>query len=192
MLTDMKYGINGSGLAAASILFALAFVSCRMERFQEELVPGDGAAKVEVLFSTGQPETRTSFTDKTGDEYPVIWTENDEAISVSMNYDEASLAPVTPSKDGKSASFKAIFPYSSGNCRFLAVSPYTASGGPSPSRRKTGGDGFHHPDACVHDLWMAVRCPCRGQRPFGKIRQGQQSGEVFGARSHLFLRGYDR
>ena len=130
----MKYGISGSGLAAASILFALAFVSCRMERFQEELVPGDGAAKVEVLFSTGQPETRTSFTDKTGDEYPVIWTENDEAISVSMNYDEASLAPVTPSKDGKSASFKAIFPYSSGNCRFLAVSPSSASGGPSPSR----------------------------------------------------------
>lgn len=130
----MKYSIKGIGLMTASAIMLAMLASCRMETFREELLQEDGGHRVEVRFRADEPGTRTSFTGQEGNEYPVLWTTNDESISVSMSYGDASLAGVVPSEDGRSATFTAMFPYSSAPCRFLALSPGAASLGPSPSR----------------------------------------------------------
>ena len=87
------------------VLAALAaFSSCVQP--QPEEISGSGTA---VSFTAGIPQTRTAFTTPDGDSYPVLWTENDSQVKVSLNAIAVKTAAVTPAPDGKSATFSASF-----------------------------------------------------------------------------------
>ncbi|MGN0202361.1 MAG: hypothetical protein ACI399_05590 [Candidatus Cryptobacteroides sp.] len=77
---------------------ALVFASC-----QKEAALVENGSKT-VSFTATTPETRTSFTEKDGDSYPVLWT-GDENVFVSYNYAAGKSATVTSSDDGKTATF---------------------------------------------------------------------------------------
>ena len=104
-----------------TVAAALAFASCQRE--------GDvnGTEGRTVRFLAGPVETRTAFTtpDATG-QYPVVWTENDTKVKVSLGMGSAVDATVTP--NGATAEFEASVktdevtaPYT-----FYALSPATA------------------------------------------------------------------
>lgn len=107
-------------LAAAAAVVALA--ACQR---QENDVRTDGGRTVRFL--AGPVGTRTVFTapDATG-KYPVEWTANDAKVKVSLNFNSAVNADVTP--NGATAKFEATFktegieaPYT-----FYALSPLAA------------------------------------------------------------------
>ena len=106
-----------------TVAAALAFASCQRE--------GDvsGSEGRTVRFFAGPVETRTAFTtpDATG-KYPVLWTENDTKVKVSMNLASAKEAAVTPASNGQSANFEAQFNTDdvTGPYTFYALSPATA------------------------------------------------------------------
>ena len=104
-----------------TVAAALAFASCQRE--------GDvnGTEGRTVRFLAGPVETRTAFStpDATG-QYPVLWTENDTKVKVSLNMASGVDATVTP--NGATAEFEASVntenaeaPYT-----FYALSPSTA------------------------------------------------------------------
>ena len=104
-----------------TVAAALAFASCQRE--------GDvnGTEGRTVRFLAGPVETRTAFStpDATG-KYPVLWTENDTKVKVSLNMASGVDATVTP--NGATAEFEASVntenaeaPYT-----FYALSPSTA------------------------------------------------------------------
>ena len=104
-----------------TVAAALAFASCQRE--------GDvnGTEGRTVRFLAGPVETRTAFStpDATG-QYPVLWTENDTKVKVSLNMASGVDATVTP--NGATAEFEASVntenaeaPYT-----FYALSPATA------------------------------------------------------------------
>ena len=105
---------------AAAVL--TAFPSC-----VRELSESPSGAQQNIQFTAGVPETRTAFTTPEGDRYPVLWTENDSRVKVSLNAIAVTTAAVTPAPDGKSATFSASFdsgytaPYS-----FFLFSPASA------------------------------------------------------------------
>ena len=105
---------------AAAVL--TAFPSC-----VRELPESPSGAQQNIQFTAGVPETRTAFTTPEGDLYPVLWTENDSRVKVSLNAIAVTTAAVTPAPDGKSATFSASFdsgytaPYS-----FFLFSPASA------------------------------------------------------------------
>ena len=74
-----------------TVAAALAFASCQRE--------GDvnGTEGRTVRFLAGPVETRTAFStpDATG-QYPVLWTENDTKVKVSLNMASGVDATVTP------------------------------------------------------------------------------------------------
>ena len=101
---------------------ATAMTSCAKE-LSEKFEAGVKVDMVGVL-----PETKTAFADPTGSQYPVIWKEGDNvAIIVNFGTDTPTAIPVTPSADGKTASFGAELsstiepPYT-----FMVISPRNA------------------------------------------------------------------
>ena len=77
---------------------ALVFASC-----QKEAAPVSSGSS-EVSFTATIPQTRTSFAQKEGNSYPVLWT-GDEKVSVTYNFSTAKTAAVTASDDGSVATF---------------------------------------------------------------------------------------
>ena len=77
---------------------ALVFASC-----QKEAAPVSSGSS-EVSFTATIPQTRTSFAQKEGNSYPVLWT-GDEKVSVTYNFSTAKTASVTASDDGSVATF---------------------------------------------------------------------------------------
>lgn len=77
---------------------ALVFASC-----QKEAAPVSSGSS-EVSFTATIPQTRTSFAQKEGNSYPVLWTGN-ENVSVTYNFSTAKTAAVTASDDGSVATF---------------------------------------------------------------------------------------
>ena len=109
----------------ARIIFAAAamisvFSACVRE---PEMIPSAGEQT--VLFTAEPIETRTAFTDPTGDSYPVLWTANDKQVKVMLNMTEAKDVDVTPSDDFKTASFVASFKDTT-TYTFFVVSPASA------------------------------------------------------------------
>ncbi len=109
----------------ARILFAAAamvsvFSACVRE---PEMIPSAGEQT--VLFTAEPIETRTAFTDPTGDSYPVLWTANDKQVKVMLNMTEAKDVDVTPSDDFKTASFVSSFKDTT-TYTFFVVSPASA------------------------------------------------------------------
>ena len=106
----------------AFFVVILAFNACLQTQPEEH--PGGTAT---VCFTAGVPGTRTAFTTPEGDSYPVLWTENDSQVKIALNMASVKDAAVSPSPDGKTASFTASFgegidpPYS-----FFLLSPATA------------------------------------------------------------------
>ena len=101
---------------------ATAFASCAKE-LSEKFEAGVKVDMVGVL-----PETKTAFADPTGSQYPVIWKEGDNvAIIVNFGTDTPTAIPVTPSADGKTASFGAELPSTiEPPYTFMVISPRNA------------------------------------------------------------------
>ena len=110
---------------AFAILAAAAMVFSGCEKFSED--PDFGGKTVE--FTVEDIATRTVFDTPDGTSYPVLWTAQDTAVAVSLNYAAPVNAKVTPSADGKTAKFSAEFPTPTGGAQFLALSPATAFAG---------------------------------------------------------------
>ena len=91
-------------LFCAFAAVALAFQSCVLTQ-PEESVCGETT----VQFTAGMPDTRTAFTTPEGDGYPVLWTANDSEVKISLKMLNTVSATVTPSLDGRSATFSATF-----------------------------------------------------------------------------------
>ena len=87
------------------VLAALTALSSCVRTQPEEMVGGEAT----VQFTVGVPETRTAFTTPEGDSYPVLWTANDSEVKIALNMLKTVDAAVTPSSDGKSATFSASF-----------------------------------------------------------------------------------
>ncbi|MCR5277787.1 MAG: hypothetical protein K6D54_09010 [Bacteroidales bacterium] len=130
----MKRYLNMICRAALMGVAALALFSCTREPMPEiETVPADGRV---VHFRAMQARTRASFGDKEGDAYPTLWTDNDAAVKLSLNYGSAVSAEVNPSQDYRSATFDATVDFGgvAGPYTFYSVSPASAAYALSPSR----------------------------------------------------------
>ena len=89
-----------------------------------------------ILFQADELSTRTSFGEKEDGSYPTLWTENDSAVRLALNFSEAGIAGIVPDDGYRTASFQADIdatgkeaPYT-----FYAVSPASAATALSPSR----------------------------------------------------------
>ena len=108
----------------AAFAAALFTVSCNKEARLND-APEQPALRT-VTFNAVSPETKTLFGDKTGNKYPVLWTENDTQVGISLNLaNSIKAADITPSADGKSAAFSASFAEAE-SYTFVMVSPFTA------------------------------------------------------------------
>ena len=130
----MKRYLNMICRAALMGVAALALFSCAREPMLElGSAPADGRL---VHFRALQSGTKASFGDKEGDAYPTLWTDNDAAVKLSLNYGSAVSAEVNPSPDYRSATFDATVDFGgvAGPYTFYSVSPATAAYALSPSR----------------------------------------------------------
>ena len=97
-------------------------VSCSKTDSTENL-PASPVKKVSFSAKSANPDTKTYFGDKTSTGYPTVWTDN-QKVSICLNYGSSTAATVTPSGDGKTASFNATLnDDGSNNYVFYAVSP---------------------------------------------------------------------
>lgn len=119
--------ITNRYLTAAAIALQLFFF-CSCEK------GGSPSGEMEVSFSASALETRTIFAPRQGDTFPVLWTENENGVAISLNGAEAVKASITPTADGSRAYFKATFP-AAAQYSFRAMSPASAVTG-------LGEDGF--------------------------------------------------
>ena len=110
----------------------LLIISCRQT---EQEVPE--TLRKTVRFTAGTADTRTAFSDPEDGVYQTLWTGNEQAVLLSLNYGMARPAAVSASEDGKTAAFEADIdasglksPYT-----FYAVSPASAARAISPSRK---------------------------------------------------------
>ena len=120
-------------LTFAALLALAAMAGCRTA---EQDVPDVSSMKT-VRFRAGAPGTRTAFDEVVDGIYQTRWTENDSEVLLSLNYGKAELSTVTPSADGRAASFEASFDASTATSpyTFYAVSPASAARAISPSRK---------------------------------------------------------
>ena len=114
----------------AAFAAALALVSCNKEVRND--VP---TAMRTVTFNAVPTETKTVFGEKSGTSYPVLWQAGDQ-INYTYNFGEipTKYLTVTPSSDGKTASFSGKFAEAE-SYQFIFVSPAEAF----KSRNKTNG-----------------------------------------------------
>ena len=115
----MKKFFNYLCLAAIA---SLTLASCSKNETVENL-PEKSAKKITFSAKASNPSTKTAFGDKTDAGYPTVWT-SAQQVSISLNYASPKQADVTPSADGKTATFDAtVADDESGNYVFYALSP---------------------------------------------------------------------
>lgn len=120
----MKEIIRKTTFIAAA---AMSLAACSKNEVEPQTPGGEEALK--VSFTAGaEPTVRTTFGEKDeNNDYPVLWTSN---ADVALRYNTADMTEVkiTPSEDGKTASFEASFvPETEVSAHtFIAVSPSTA------------------------------------------------------------------
>jgi hypothetical protein len=114
----------------------LAVMAC--SRVAEPEVPSEEAPSgpVRIHFRADQVDTRARFGALENGAYPTLWTANDSEVKLSLNYGGAIPAEVTPSGDGRSATFDAEVDFGEvdGPYTFYSVSPASAASALSPSR----------------------------------------------------------
>ena len=106
---------------------AISLAAC--SKNEAELRNHDGEEALKVSFTAGaETATRTTFGEKDGSAYPVLWTPNTN-VAIRYNTTDMTEAKVTPSEDGKTAGFEASFvPETEVSAHtFIAVSPSTAA-----------------------------------------------------------------
>ncbi|MBO4565754.1 MAG: hypothetical protein J5695_00860 [Bacteroidales bacterium] len=123
-------------LATAALLVAAAMLSsCRTERGGEpESVMRKDIRT--VVFNACEVQTRTAFGPGEDGTYPTLWTANDAAVKIALNYTEAAQAGVEPSDNFRTATIVADIDASGKQApyTFYAVSPASAARALSPSR----------------------------------------------------------
>ncbi len=108
----MKKIFNFLCLAAIA---SMTLVAC--SKNDAENLPETSVKKVHFSAKSANPSTKTAFGDKTDAGYPTVWTAN-EKVKISLNFKKSMDAKVTPSSDGKTATFTATF------ADTMATSPY--------------------------------------------------------------------
>lgn len=116
------------------LLAALSLAACRVQEEAERPLAGDKSILFHALTDT---PTRTSFGPKENGTYPAYWTANDTQVKLALNYSEAKDADVTPSDDGRRASFVAVLNPEATTAPYIfnALSPASAVSSLSPSRK---------------------------------------------------------
>ncbi len=108
---------------AALACIALASFSCQKIEESNEIQTSNV-----VNFTASALETRTVFGTPEGTKYPTLWTANDTKVKVSLNYASPKDAELTPSADGKTASFSVeIKDDETGSYTFYSLSPSSAA-----------------------------------------------------------------
>ena len=99
----------------------LALTACQKEASQTP------AAQKTIRFQATDIETRTVFGTPDGSTYPTLWTDVGIQAGISLNLSSSDkvAADVTPSADGKTATFKAVFesPATASSYTFVAFYP---------------------------------------------------------------------
>lgn len=98
----MKKFFNFLCLAAIA---ATVLAACSKSDSSENL-PVSPVKIVNFSAKSADPDTKTYFGNKTEAGYPTVWTDN-QKVSISLNFGTGKAATVTPSADGKTASFTA-------------------------------------------------------------------------------------
>ena len=99
----------------------IAFAAC----VKEENAPADMTKTVQFIAES--IETKTAFGTPNGNVYPTLWTDNDVAVKLSLNYNSPKDAEVEVSDDYKTARFDAeITDDNTGSYVFYAMSPASA------------------------------------------------------------------
>ncbi len=122
------------------VVASLALMACHdtiePDRAPEKNKEGAPCLVKTILFQADELCTRTSFGEKEDGSYPTLWTENDSAVRLALNFSEAGTAGIVPDDGYRTASFQADIdatgkeaPYT-----FYAVSPASAATALSPSR----------------------------------------------------------
>lgn len=106
-------------LILSAFLAAFAFAGCNKA---EKAAPAAVHTRT-VSFQAVSQDTKAAFTSPNGNEYPVLWTENDTQVAVVQNYDDATNADVTVSGDKKTASFEAELKTGAEENKLIAVIP---------------------------------------------------------------------
>ena len=119
-------------ISLAALLALTAIAGCRNT---EQDVPDASSVKT-VRFHASAVDTRTAFDEPVNGVYQTRWTANDSDVLLSLNYGKAENSAISPSVDGKTASFEASFDASAATSpyTFYAVSPASAARAISPSR----------------------------------------------------------
>lgn len=122
---------------AALVSAALLAFSCSREvAFEPESPLQEESSVRTVHFRAGLVETKAQFGEPEDGVYPTLWTANDQAVKLSLNYGGAVAAGVNPTSDYRSATFDADIDFSgvTGPYTFYSVSPASAAQALSPSR----------------------------------------------------------
>lgn len=101
---------------------AIASVSCIKDN---SIAESNFSSERTVNFLASSLDTKTSFTTPDGDSYPTVWNEGDQVKTV-LNFAAESTATVTPSADGKTASFSINIAKDTTVYKFYAMSPASA------------------------------------------------------------------
>lgn len=107
--------------------FALVAAAVALSSCVKDLQESFSGPEVTVSFTAGAPQTRTAFTEPDGNIYPVLWTENDQKVAISLNYANIVKANVEPAADFKTASFTATFAEATAPFTFYLMSPASAA-----------------------------------------------------------------
>lgn len=111
------------GTIAMIAAAAIATVGC--QKVAEELEPSKS-----IQFTALEDiQTKTVFGTPDGVSYPVLWTDKDSEIYVSLNLTTPVKAARAEGGDESKPVFKATFPETSGSCMFVAISPASALAG---------------------------------------------------------------
>ena len=102
-----------------------------------EETPTPSTVKTVRFRAAATDETRSAFAAPENGVYRTYWTQNDEALLLSLNYGKAVSSAITVSADGATASFESAFDASetAAPYTFYAVSPASAARAISPSRK---------------------------------------------------------
>ena len=93
-----------------SLIFAFAAAFFALTACQKEVTTSPAVQKT-IRFQASDIETRTVFGTPAGSTYPTLWTDTDIQMGISLNLSSSDkvAADITPSADGKTATFKADF-----------------------------------------------------------------------------------
>lgn len=125
----------------AFAMVAITLTGCSKSDSPAENQDQQVGAKKTIVFNALPGSTKTHFGDKSGSQYPTVWTDAQQ-VTISMNLKTTSgqfvaAADVTPKSGGQSASFAAeLTDDESGAYKFYALSPASSYVGLAPTQKR--------------------------------------------------------